>query len=115
MEKWIVIVGHYHTGFKFYGPFETEPEAIGWAESEDKIKTWFVVPLLRGEGKPKLLPTVVLHFEHPEGSGIIIEKLYYADLRLKEYRSTDGSAPWVVPEEDVSAPMEDVIEEQKGG
>ena len=42
-----------------------------------------------------------------EESGV--EKLYYADQRLREYRSVDGSEPWVVKEGEVGAPMAEII------
>ena len=37
-------------------------------------------------------------------------KLYFADLRLKEYRSVDGSQPWIIKEYDVPIDMEEIIE-----
>ena len=58
----------------------------------------------------KALPIVTLEIEgekHP----------YFADRRLGEYRSVDGSAPWIVSAEEVDGDMETVIREfpyQKG-
>ena len=37
-------------------------------------------------------------------------RLFYADKRLREYRSVDGSAPWIVKEYELSASMDEIIE-----
>jgi hypothetical protein len=47
-----------------------------------------------------------------------VERLFFADVRLKEYRSVDGQAPWVLFESEVDGDMLDIIEQYgiaKGG
>lgn len=39
------------------------------------------------------------------------DQLFYADLRLREYRSLHGEEPWIVKEHEVDGSMEDVIEQ----
>ena len=65
-------------------------------------------------GKMNALPIVKLFFDaeqqaYDDETGT--EKRYYADLRLREYRSIDGSEPWIVKECEVGAAMEDIIEQ----
>jgi len=59
------------------------------------------------------LPIVALMFDAEHGEfdeELGTERLYYADLRLREYRSVDGSAPWIIKESEIDADMETIIE-----
>jgi hypothetical protein len=44
MDKYIVVVGDPVDGFEFYGPFNTEPEAIEWA-GENLNGDWWTASL----------------------------------------------------------------------
>lgn len=62
---------------------------------------------------PNRLPIVKLMFDAEAGEydeEIGTEKLYFADLRLREYRSVDGTDPWIVKAYEVGADMEEIIE-----
>jgi len=63
---------------------------------------------------PNRLPIVKLMFDAKTGeydAETGTERLFFADLRLKEYRSVDGNEPWIVKSFEVSGSMEEIIEQ----
>jgi hypothetical protein len=55
-------------------------------------------------GTPKRLPIVELEIDGEK-------RLYFADERLGQYRSVDGSLPAVIDEHEVDGSMAEVIEQ----
>ncbi len=60
----------------------------------------------------KKLPIVKLYLnpetnEYDEDYGV--ERLFYADKRLKEYRAVDGQQPWIVKDSEVGLDIDDVV------
>lgn len=44
-DTWLVIEGNPATGFTNYGPFESEDEAIQWADENHPDTEWWVTTL----------------------------------------------------------------------
>lgn len=45
LKPHIVITGNPVQGFFFYGPFQSETEAVDWAEREQSDFEWWIAPL----------------------------------------------------------------------
>jgi hypothetical protein len=65
---------------------------------------------------PNRLPTVKLVLnasQDADGRNHGDERLYFADLRLRQYRSVDGSEPWIIYDREVAGDMEEIIEKHE--